>query len=86
MSITQLHFTMIVLPMSEHPKRPHSSPLFRVHLQVNWGDSKGGHGEHYFEYNHAPKGYEADHHQKGYSEPEPVYARELPVYPPLQDA
>ncbi|XP_043233501.1 uncharacterized protein LOC122387402 [Amphibalanus amphitrite] len=55
----------------------------RFRTRVNWGDSKGGHGEHYFEYNHAPKGYGGEHHAQDYSEPEPAYAPELPAYPPL---
>ena len=52
--------------------------------QVNWGDVKGGYGEHYFEYNHAPKGYGSEHHARSYSEPEPAYAPAEPaaVNPP----
>ena len=26
--------------------------------KVRWGDSYGGYGEHYYEYNHGPDGYE----------------------------
>ncbi|XP_037079571.1 heterogeneous nuclear ribonucleoproteins A1 homolog [Pollicipes pollicipes] len=29
----------------------------RFRTRVKWADTKGGSGEHYWEYNHAPKGY-----------------------------
>lgn len=41
----------------------------RFRTRVKWADAHDGHGEHYFEYNHAPKHpepYHAPHHDKGY--------------------
>ena len=39
-------------------------------LQVKWADKHGGYGEHYWEYNHAPKYKE----HETYKEPEPYHA------------
>ncbi|KAK7085877.1 hypothetical protein SK128_016562 [Halocaridina rubra] len=36
-------------------------PHHNFKTKVRWHDSKGGHGEHYWDYNHAPK-YHDDHH------------------------
>jgi len=45
----------------------------RFRTRVKWGDTKGGYGEHYYEYNHGPKGYKGD--SKGYKAA-PSYAPE----------
>jgi len=45
----------------------------RFRAKVSWEDKTGGQGEHYYEYNHAPKG--------GYKEPAP-YAPEPAPYEP----
>ncbi|XP_066945379.1 uncharacterized protein [Macrobrachium rosenbergii] len=36
-------------------------PHHNFKTKVRWHDAKGGHGEHYWDYNHAPK-YHDDHH------------------------
>ena len=36
-------------------------------LQLKWGDSYDGHGEMYYDYNHAPK------HAEPYHAPKPAY-------------
>ncbi|XP_043241787.1 uncharacterized protein LOC122391686 [Amphibalanus amphitrite] len=46
----------------------------RFRAKVGWNDKSGGSGEHYFEYNHAPK-------QAEYKEPAP-YAPEPAPYAP----
>ena len=38
-------------------------------LQLKWGDSYDGHGEMYYDYNHAPK----YHEEPKYPAPKPVY-------------
>ncbi|XP_063850521.1 uncharacterized protein LOC135094396 [Scylla paramamosain] len=42
----------------------------RFRTRVKWADKHGGYGEHYWEYNHAPKYKEHD----SYKEPEPYHA------------
>ncbi|XP_050692266.1 uncharacterized protein LOC126983540 [Eriocheir sinensis] len=49
----------------------------RFRTRVKWADTHEGYGEHYWEYNHAPKYKEHD----TYKEPEPYHAPE-PVYHP----
>ncbi|XP_037081443.1 uncharacterized protein LOC119102196 [Pollicipes pollicipes] len=50
----------------------------RFRTRVKWGDQKGGYGEHYYEYNHGPKGYGKE--EKGYKAPQPAYSP--PSYQP----
>ncbi|KAG7161317.1 uncharacterized protein LOC121875202 [Homarus americanus] len=38
-----------------------AGPHHNFKTKVRWEDAKGGHGEHYWDYNHAPK-YHDDHH------------------------
>merc|ERR1712096_280829 len=41
--------------------------------KLKWHDAYGGHGEHYYDYNH--QGYEEPHHAApAYSPPKPAYA------------
>ncbi|KAF0289400.1 hypothetical protein FJT64_012331 [Amphibalanus amphitrite] len=42
----------------------------RFRTRVKWADTKGGYGEHYWEYNHAPKGYGKGDHKGGYGKDE----------------
>merc|ERR1712227_566023 len=43
--------------------------------KLKWHDDYGGHGEHYFDYNHGNNGYKAPvHHAPAYSPPKPAYA------------
>jgi len=53
----------------------------RFRTRVRWGDSYGSYGEHYYEYNHGPDGYEdaPKYPAPGYSKyPAPGYSK----YPP----
>ncbi|KAK3870192.1 hypothetical protein Pcinc_009606 [Petrolisthes cinctipes] len=43
----------------------------RFRTRVKWADTYDGYGEHYWEYNHAPK--YPDHHKDSYKAPEPSY-------------
>ena len=43
-------------------------------LQLKWHDDYGGHGEHYFDYNHGGGYKEPAHHAPAYSPPKPSYA------------
>ena len=57
-------------------------------FQVRWSDKKDGYGEHYWEYNHAPKSYkdsdeESDYRPEPDYKPEPNYKPE-PVYKPAK--
>jgi hypothetical protein len=44
-----------------------------LYVQVRWGDSYDGYGEHYWEYNHGPSKYD---------EPEPYKEAPKPYSPP----
>ncbi|XP_037784556.1 uncharacterized protein LOC119580478 [Penaeus monodon] len=50
----------------------------RFRTRVKWSDTHEGYGEHYWEYNHAPK--YPDEHKDSYKPPEPVYHAPEPVY------
>ncbi|XP_047471042.1 uncharacterized protein LOC125026565 [Penaeus chinensis] len=50
----------------------------RFRTRVKWSDTHEGYGEHYWEYNHAPK-YQ-DEHKNTYKAPEPSYHAPEPVY------
>ena len=58
-----------------------SSSIYTLPLQVTWDDKSGGNGEHYFEYNHAPK--HAEYKEPAPYAPEPApYAPEPAPYAP----
>merc|ERR1712020_758874 len=42
--------------------------------KLKWHDDYGGHGEHYFDYNHGGGYKEPAHHAPAYSPPKPSYA------------
>merc|ERR1719251_777075 len=42
--------------------------------KLKWHDDYGGHGEHYFDYNHGNAYKEPAHHAPAYSPPKPSYA------------
>ncbi|KAG7155135.1 RNA-binding protein FUS-like [Homarus americanus] len=48
----------------------------RFRTRVKWSDTYGGYGEHYWEYNHAPKYPE----HNTYKDPEPSYGHPEPSY------
>merc|ERR1740128_1131239 len=50
----------------------------RFRTRVKWGDQKGGYGEHYYEYNHAPKYGKGSDHKGGYQDEHKGY--EPPKY------
>ena len=41
-------------------------------FQLKWHDGYGGHGEHYFDYNHG-NAYKEPHHAPAYAPPKPAY-------------
>merc|ERR1719234_2903143 len=41
--------------------------------KLKWHDGYGGHGEHYFDYNHGG-GYKEPHHEPAYAPPAPAYS------------
>merc|ERR1711970_850851 len=49
--------------------------------KLKWHDAYGGHGEHYFDYNHGG-GYKEPHHEPVYHEPAPAYSPPAPSYSP----
>merc|ERR1712198_299033 len=48
--------------------------------KLKWHDAYGGHGEHYYDYNHV--GYKEPHHEPVYHEPAPAYSPPAPAYSP----
>merc|ERR1712189_7813 len=48
--------------------------------KLKWHDAYGGHGEHYYDYNHV--GYKEPHHEPVYHEPVPAYSPPAPAYSP----
>ncbi|KAK8732056.1 hypothetical protein OTU49_007164 [Cherax quadricarinatus] len=52
----------------------------RFRTRVKWSDTYDGYGEHYWEYNHAPKYPEHD----VYKSPEPAYGPIEPAYGPAE--
>merc|ERR1712073_203179 len=46
--------------------------------KLKWHDAYGGHGEHYYDYNHV--GYKEPHHEPVYHQPAPAYSPPKPSY------
>ena len=53
--------------------------------QVKWNDAYSGYGEHYWEYNHGDKSYDAGYKAPSYEAPAysaPAYSENIPSFEP----